>query len=218
MYCPKCGTNNPDDAYYCVKCGKYIKGYSGILSSSTDGDITGDGSAGHPYKKKGKGGWLLLGLVGFIILVVVLAFVFPVAVGYLWMGAMVLVILAIKFKRDSGTWLIFIPMGFLALMGASTDIAGNHVTRYVLHKLACEPGDEIIIQKNVYKTPGETSVTYIPFRKTRAGEMIPIPIGWRLLAKVIVYFGFALVLIMLKLVTYRIRGPADTFSEPPEYS
>lgn len=64
--CPNCGTENADEARYCVKCGALLSG-----PEETAGPYSGEViSGGPPPEKKSKWWiWLIIGIAAFLLIV-----------------------------------------------------------------------------------------------------------------------------------------------------
>ncbi len=70
--CPSCGTENPDEARYCVKCGALLTG-PGETSAGpgVSGPYTGEVIGGPPPEKKSKWWiWLIIGIVAVLLVVI----------------------------------------------------------------------------------------------------------------------------------------------------
>ncbi len=70
--CPSCGTENPDESKYCVKCGALLGGpgeapASPVSSSPYTGEVIG----GPPPEKKSKWWiWLIVGIAAVLLIII----------------------------------------------------------------------------------------------------------------------------------------------------
>ena len=191
MYCPKCGYKNPDEAVYCMKCGKRIPVSDEALDPATV-----------KAKKKSKTKGILFFFAIFLIgpIMILLAFVYPQGIGYVWILGMVFT--AVKMQGVGRNW--WAPAAvliFLAFMGTVTDMHGNPGNNYLVKYIHCEENDELVIEKHVsHPQPGETNISYYKYCKKPNGGELKLT-GWRnLTTNLIYYFGIAFILFMFNQV------------------
>ncbi len=216
MYCIKCGTKNPDDAVFCMKCGDKIT--AELSQTEKLQQRSDEAQADQTVKRKKTGGILILGFFLFVPLLILLAFFYPVGIGYLWVAVMLFLGLRLKTKKPRAWKVVLILLLFFGLMAASTDIHGNFVTHYVLKKLYFEPYEELLIEKNVYHNqPGSTSVTYRKYRVKQDGSKEQISGLKVLAASAITYFSLSILLLLLNIILNYFRRRRQPFG-PPEDS
>ena len=137
----------------------------------------------------------------FIPLIVILAFVFPVAIGFVWAGIMLAIAVSFKVSLKGGVLGVLSVLLFMAFMATVTDIRGNPVTDYFTKEIFCEHGAELVVEKHVtHPEPGETHVSYSKHCRNKRGEIFELGAAKTILVNLIVYFGFALALIVLNLL------------------
>ncbi|MCK4666066.1 zinc-ribbon domain-containing protein [Candidatus Dependentiae bacterium] len=215
MYCIKCGTKNPNDAVFCMKCGKRI---TGELSQTEKLQQRSDeAQADKTIRRKKAGGILIFGFLLFVPLILLLAFFYPVGIGYLWVAIMLFVALRFKLKKTGDWKIVLIILLFFGLMATSTDLHGNFATHFVLKKLYFEPYEELLIEKNVYHSkPGSTSVTYRKYRIKQDGSKEQIGSLKVLFASAITYFSLSILLLLLNIILSFFRRRRQPFGPPDD--
>lgn len=69
MFCPHCGTKNPEDAKFCASCGKSLSTESGTISGSN----TAPSASLGPDSYRHLGGWLAVLTYGLLVVVALIA-------------------------------------------------------------------------------------------------------------------------------------------------
>ncbi len=216
MYCIKCGTKNQNDAVFCMKCGERLAG--GASQTEKLQQRSDEAQADQTVKRKKAGGILILGFFLFVPLIILLAFFYPIGIGYLWVAIMLFLSLRFKLKKPGAWKIVLVILLFLGLMATSTDLHGNFATHYVLKKLYFEPYEELLIEKNVsHNQPGSTSVTYRKYRIKQDGSKEQVNASKVLAASALTYFSLSILLLLLTIIINFFRRRNQAFG-PPEDS
>ncbi len=152
MFCPKCGTKNPDTAKFCRKCGTDLANIPDALSGTLSKN------KGHRKHKKSKSGW-------------------ESAIGNLSMGVAFITVACILGITGAGRgwWFwMFIPALGMIGAGVSKIIAIKQAEKEKISLDLPDYSSQIASSENEALPPKQTEfVTNIPDGKYDTGDLVP---------------------------------------------